>query len=345
MSIIACLAFVPLRKGFCLSFLFLVVVFAAHLMCVNVASAGPLVAAGLDWLEGRGSRLAGEAGRYLAAWGAALLLPGGMLGIVVGWHFWDDRYQQVLGRLSSKLHFGAWEIVFSLVLMVAQVWWWRARPGAKGWERRGRIFIAVLASTNLLYHFPMLFAVIETTATSGATGGDAITGREFRAIIADQAILSRALHFVLAAVAMCGIMLLGYALRLARRKADPSDVQQVAAWGGQVALVPSLLQVPVGMWLTVSLTRTLQSAVTGADLLATCLLISSVVLAIWMLQTLAAIAIGDAERSKLVRAMALMVVIITLMSGTLQRLRALGEAKHAEPAPQSRTTTDLSLNA
>jgi hypothetical protein len=45
--------------------LVLVLVFAAHLLCVNVASAGPLVAAGLDWLEGRGNRLAGEAGRYL----------------------------------------------------------------------------------------------------------------------------------------------------------------------------------------------------------------------------------------------------------------------------------------
>jgi len=106
------------------------------------------------------------------------------------------------------------------------------------------------------------------------------------------------------------------------------------------------LQVPVGMWLTVSLPRTLQSAVTGADLLATCLLISSVVLAIWMLQTLAAIAIGDTERSKLVRAMALMVVIITLMSGTLQRLRALGDAAHAEePAQQSSVTASFSWNA
>lgn len=304
--------------------LLLIFVFALHLMCVNVASAGPLVAAGLDWLEGRGSRLAGRAGRYLSWWATGLLLPGGLLGLVVGTLFWNADYRELLGRLSSKIHFGVWEIVFSLALMLAHVLWWRARPQAKGFERGARIVVALLASTNLLYHFPMLFAVIEHAVTSGATAGEPITSSNFRALIVEPAVLSRAAHFVLAAIAMCGVMLLGYALRLQRSKADAADVQQVAAWGGQIALIPSLAQLPVGLWLTASLSRPLQSAVTGNDLVATVALLVSVGLAIWMMQTLAAIAIGDAQRSKLIKAMVLMVVVITVMSGVLQRLRAIG---------------------
>lgn len=309
--------------------LLLILIFALHLMCVNVASAGPLVAAWLDWLEGRGNQLAGQAGRYLAWWAATLLLPGGILGALVGAAFWNADYREILTRLSSKIHFGVWEAVFSLVLMVGHVMWWRARPAAKWGERSARILVALLASTNLLYHFPMLFAVIEHTVSAGDAAGEPITSTDFRALIVQPTILSRAIHFVLAAIAMCGVMLLGYALRLQRRQANSADVQRVAAWGGQIALIPSLAQLPVGLWLTATLNRPLQSAVTGNDLIATLLLLSSIALAIWMLQTLAAIAIGDSQRSKLVKAMVLMVVVITLMSGVLQRLRAIGVAQSA----------------
>jgi hypothetical protein len=307
--------------------LLLIVVFAAHLLCVNVASAGPLVAAFLDWLEGRGSRLAGEAGRYLATWSVLLLIPGGLLGLASGAMLWNDDYERVLSRLLSKLHFGAWELLFSLILMIAQVLWWRARPNARGWQRGLRIFVAVLASTNLLYHFPTLFAVIETTTTSDDVHGQPISASEFRAIVGQSALLSRVTHFVLAALATCGIMLLGFALRLTRRKAPDADVQQVAAWGGQIALVPTLLQLPVGFWLTASLSGWQQSAVMGKDAVATTLLFASVALAIWMMQSLAAISIGDAQRSRLVKAMVLMVAIVILMSGVLQRLRAVGVAR------------------
>jgi hypothetical protein len=305
-----------------LSFLFLTLVFALHLLCVNVASAGPLVAVLFEWLEGRGNRLAGEAGRYLVGWSVGLLIPGGLLGVIIGWQFWSPEYRQVLGRLSSKVHFGGWELVFSLALMLLHLWWWRARPQATGWQRGLRIFVAILASTNLLYHFPTLFAVIETTVTN-QPAGDAISSSEFRSIIARQAILARVAHFVLAAIAMCGITLLGYALRLGRKKADAGDVQRVAAWGAQIALVPTLAQLPVGLWLAASLDSHLQSAVSGNDPLCTTLLLASIAVSIWLLQVLAGIAIGDSERSRLIRAMALMVLVVTMMSGVLQRLRAL----------------------
>jgi hypothetical protein len=247
----------------------------------------------------------------------------------------------VLGRLWSKVHFGGWELIFSLVLMLLQLWWWRSRPKAVGWERGLRIFVAILASTNLLYHFPTLFAVIETTVTD-QPAGEAITSSEFRSIIARQAILARVTHFVLAAIAMCGIMLLGYALRLARKKADPGDVQRVAAWGAQLALVPTLIQLPVGLWLAASLDSPLQNAVSGNDMICTTLLLASIAVSVWLLQVLAGIAIGDSERWRLIRAMALMVLVVAMMSGVLQRLRAIAaQAGRRTATVQTDTTRTL----
>lgn len=298
------------------------VVFGFHLLCVNVASAGPLVAAGFDFAEGRGSQLAGRAGRYLALWAVGLLLPGGLLGLFIGWMFWDAKYYEVFQRLSSKIHFGAAEILFSFVLMGIQVAWWRARPTCSWWQRGPRIFIAVLASTNLLYHFPVLFAMIESLATSPEVASEVMTSAEFRARLADAYLLWRVAHFVLAAIATCGVVLLGLALRLKREQADETAVQRVAMWGGRLALLPTLLQIPTGLMLTASLPPLLQSRVTGGDVVTSLMFIASLALAFWFMQVLAAIAIGDAEKPKLIRAMSLLVVIVMLMSGVLHRLRA-----------------------
>jgi cytochrome bd-type quinol oxidase subunit 1 len=182
-----------------------------------------------------------------------------------------------------------------------------------------------LASTNLLYHFPVLFAVIEQLATTAAIQTDTtekISAAEFRTFLAQPAIIARSLHFLFAAIATCGIVLMGYTLRMMRHKRDAADIQRVAAWGGQIALVPTLLQIPVGLWLTVVLPPQLQHTVTGGDLITTTLFLLSVAGAFALMQTLAAIAIGDAERARLIRAMVLLVAIEVLMSGVLQRLRA-----------------------
>ena len=297
-------------------------VFGLHLLCVNVAAAGPLVAAVLDGCEGRGNALAGQAGRYLAWWATLLLLPGGLLGMAVGALLWNPTYYAVLQRLPSKIYFGVWEVVFSLVLMAIQVAWWKARPNALAWERGARIFVAILASTNLLYHFPVLFGVIESITTGPTPLGDEINSATFRTFLAEPQLLARVAHFLLAAIANCGIMLLGLALRMQRQKANSEAAQRVATWGGRLALIPTLLQIPTGLWLTATLPAFLQGDVTGGDAITCLLFLVSLAAAFGLLQVLAAISIGDVERPKLIRAMILMVVIVLLMSGVLQRLRA-----------------------
>ncbi len=313
-------------KDVCMSLL-VGLVFGLHLLCVNIASAGPLVAAVLDGCEGRGSRLAGEAGRYLSGWALLLLLPGGLLGVVIGALLWSPTYYAVLQRLPSKIYFGVWELVFSLALMGLHYAWWKARPQCPGWERGARIFVALLASTNLLYHFPVLFGVIESTATSATPTGEVITSAEFRGYLSDSQLLSRVTHFLLAALANCGLMLLGLALRMHRRNPqnsdyEHSDARRMAIWGGRLALVPTLLQIPTGLWLTATLPPLLQGDVTGGDVITCLLFIVSLACVFALLQVLASISIGDFERPKLIRAMIFMVAVVLMMSVVLQRLRA-----------------------
>src|SRR5215213_1093926 len=77
---------------------------AAHLLCVNIAAGGPLLAAWLDLRGVRGNAIAASAGRSLAGTALAALLGGGLLGFVIGWLKWTSAYQALwLGPLRYKL--------------------------------------------------------------------------------------------------------------------------------------------------------------------------------------------------------------------------------------------------
>jgi hypothetical protein len=65
---------------------------AAHLVCVNVASGGPIVGAWLDWLGTRGEEAAAKAAVYLARWSVLGLVLGAILGLAMGWLKWDAEY-------------------------------------------------------------------------------------------------------------------------------------------------------------------------------------------------------------------------------------------------------------
>src|SRR5205823_5079294 len=125
---------------------------AAHLICVNVASGGPILGAWLDWLGTRGDDAAARAAVYLARWSVLGLLFGAGLGVALGWLKWDAEYRSLwLGPLSYKMHWAVVEAVFSLVLLLG---WWYWLPGkgvGSGPAMAVRGLIAALSATNLLY--------------------------------------------------------------------------------------------------------------------------------------------------------------------------------------------------
>jgi hypothetical protein len=292
---------------------------ATHLLCVNVAAAGPLVCLWLEWKQGRGDALAGRTASYLGQASLATLLLGGLLGLAIGGASWSDSYAALwAGPMSRKALWGVGEYVFSLLLAGGYVLWRRAATD----RLRGlRCFVLLLNGTNLLYHFPFLFTVAHDVFLRGEPT-EPLTASQFRGWMAQPDVLARVVHVVLASFAVTGVTLIGYGLRLQRREEAEADGERVSRWGGYLALIPSLLQVPVGLWLITVLPPDWQSRVLGGDLTAVVLLGGSVLLALFLLQELANIAFGEViHRKQLVRVMVTMVAIVLLMTGVLRRMR------------------------
>jgi hypothetical protein len=286
---------------------------AVHLLCVNVAAGGPLLAAWLDWRAVRGDAACARAAVYLARLSLLGLIAGAALGLLIGWLQWDADYRALwLGPLNYKLTGAVIEAVFSLVLLAA---WWLWLPGKAGGSRTFagiRIFLALLASTNLLYHFPLLFSVAARLKAAGDTSGPVISGAAFRSLIDGQA-AAMAVHVTLASIAVAGVVLLGLALRW-RRRGEATNAGTIGRLGARWALTASLIQLPVGVWLLMSLRPAEQAAIMGQSTVGVLLFVASILTALWLLNDLSQLALGEFQRHLAIRAMAAMLVTIMLMT-------------------------------
>ncbi|HEX5103136.1 MAG TPA: hypothetical protein VFV87_04965 [Pirellulaceae bacterium] len=306
---------------------------AVHLLCVNVAAGGPLVAAWLDW---RGSRdeAAGRAAKWLAGRSVAGLLAGAALGVLIGWLKWDADYRSLwTGPLSYKMHWAGIEAVFSLVLMIG---WWLWTPGRAGGSAAASLIrglLAFLASTNLLYHFPVLFFVAARLHDAGQTSGETIRGAAFRQLMIVDDAPAMAVHVTLASVAVAATMLLGLSLRW-RRHSDEAGAYKVAVWGGRWALVATVLQLPVGLWALATMPRSSQAQIMGGSTLGFVLFLVSIAAALWLMRELVNVALGDGTRPALVRVMVLMLATVVLMTAMQQQTRG-GASVSPERAAES----------
>ena len=295
---------------------------AVHLMCVNVASGGPLVAAWLDWRGTRGDTAAAKGAVYLARASLLGLLVGALLGLGIGWLKWSDEYRSLwLGPLGYKLHWAGVELVFSFLLLLG---WWLCLPGRAGGSFRWmatRGLVAVLAATNLLYHFPILFAVADRLAVTGQTHGERITGAAFRRLMVEGEAPALAVHVTLASVAMAGMVLLGLALRWLKR-GETATATRIAVWGGRIALLPTILQVPVGLWTLATMPADAQMHIMGASVAGTLLLAGSLLAAFWLVSDLVKVAMSEVSRGLLIRVMAAMLVTVLLMTAMQRQTRS-----------------------
>ena len=169
---------------------------AAHLLAVNVASAGPLIAAAV-WRQGRGgldertwlsTRLTQ---RSLAALVVGSLLGGLLLAVP------NPGVTAALARFPKSLYWYAGaELVFS-AFCLALLWALQRKNRVGRW---GAWILAVLSSSNLLYHFPPLMAVFgELVADPAWAPGGLIDHAAMLRLWARPEILALWAHFTLAA--------------------------------------------------------------------------------------------------------------------------------------------------
>ena len=319
-------------------------VFALHLLAVNVASAAPLVCIWLRCRETRhGDAAARAVGQYLARQSNWMLLWGSALGMVMVGLLWlgpDHRFFDLIDQhkkfLHPKLWWGLAELVFYVACMWAYVVTWE-RLGGGGRVRRGlHHLLAVLAASNLLYHFPPLFGVLAALSVDpGLLDGATLERKAFLRLMGSSEVLWMVVHVMLASVATTGVMMMGFALRLARQSEDVTGAETVAKWGGRIALVPSIAQLLAGLYVLFHLPGAMQKQFMGGDTLTTGLFAVSVVAALALMHSLAAVALGDVQRKTIIRSMALLVLTVLLMSAALHTARKAWTEPVALASPQA----------
>jgi hypothetical protein len=292
-------------------------ILGVHLLCVDLAAAGPLVCLWLDRKEGRGDEEAGRAGRFLLKASLHALLVGTLLGLIAGCFLWNSEYRDQLMRLASRIHFGVWEWLFSVVLLILYRLSWRDATTCCGAKRRLRWLLPLLAGTNLLYHFPPLFLIFSQLNPSGAE----LTSAEFRARLVDGYVMARTAHFCLAAVAVSGMTLVIYSLKKGGSAETTEQTYLPARWGAQIALAATLLQLPVGIWIILEMGPAASRTVMGGSLVITALFVASLVGALALMHCLSVLAFGGFRRTIAVRAISLMIVVIVLMTLVARQTR------------------------
>lgn len=301
--------------------LLLVLVLSIHLLAANVAAAAPLVCLALDMRGSRrGDALAADVGRWLlrmslAGLALALALGGGALAIV--WVSDWERFTQAAAWVPvSRYWWAVPELALYFVCVTAYLKLWRPGVTASGrvlWLRRA---LGLVASTNLAYHFPLLFIAI------GVYSAREISEPvNFRVALVDPEIASQFIHHLLASVAVVGVVMMGYALRMERAGRSGDDVRRVAIWGGRVALVPTLLQWLAGLYVLFQLPERSRAGLLGGDVLGSCLFGAALVGVIVLMHRLAGVAFGETERRNLIGSMALMAIVVVTMVGARHRAR------------------------
>lgn len=302
----------------------IILLLATHLLAMNIASVAPVAGA---WLRSRRGgdpqrRAAGATGVFklsLAALGCGAAV-GGLLLLAP-----SAGMRAALARFPQDAYwFAGAEILFSAACLYGCV-------KLRNWPRVTWLLV-FLTSTNLLYHFPPLMAVLgELAADPNWAADEVINRRALLRLWTRPEVLSLWLHFGLASVAVGCVAAIAYwrwkvALASTDEEAavDALISRRLAAW----AFGATVLQIPVGIWLLLASDEAARQSMMGDDWIATASLAAGVWVALGVMQSLAVMAWGDVERRQLGRACVLLVVTVVLMSATLKTSRQAG----VEPA-------------
>jgi hypothetical protein len=268
----------------------------------------------------RGDLEASLLARRLAAWSIGLLGIGAALGaLILASLWWGDR-REIFSAAPllppRKLEYAAVELLFSLLCMAAYLALGNRAIECGGWRRVVHHLLAFAAATNLIYHFPPLFLALRRLGDADA----AMVQAQFRSLIFAPPIASMWLHHTLAGFAGAGVWTM-FVSRSTRRSGEAGQPARTTgvSWGARIALVATLFQIPVGLWVLAALPE--QDALLGGDAITTGLLAAGIAVALALMHHLAAASLGQVEHSAPQRCLALLLAVMLLMNAANYRAR------------------------
>jgi hypothetical protein len=315
-----------------------------HLAAVHAAAMLPLVCCGFAHVAARrNDDIASRIGKRLAWSSLGLLALGTAIGAAMLALLWLAQQHDIFTAAQRlppyKLAYAAGEIAFFVGCMALYVAFWNRAVALGGWPSLGHHLLAVMAATNLIYHFPPLFLALRQLASAAAP----VSQPEFRALIFGPRVLSMWTHHTLAGLAAAGVWTMWFACKRGHgsgvRDQQDVDTTRGVAWGARIALVATLSQIPVGLWVLVALPQ--RDALLGADSIATGFLAAGIVLAVALLHHLGAAAIGETEPRTVSRSVALLLAVMLLMNAANHRARANGSGVFFRPPPDDQPIQTL----
>lgn len=295
-----------------------IVTLSIHLILMNLAAAGPLLAV---WLDIRATRREStelaSLGQRIGWLSLAAFALGIFVGLIQGLLIWlegNTAYFDALSSLwSSKVTYAFWEIGFSILCTGGYLIWWKRSSRKSFWQRGLSRLLPILAATNLLYHFPTLFTILGLIARGEVSVESPVDSSEFRQLLLHGEVIWFTLHFWLASFAVTGI----FTGILCLTKLPEDQRESAAGAAFTIALIVTLLQIPVGFVLTTTLNSTQQSRLMGGDIWCTALFMISLGLGLWLMQLLAGLAFFQRSRVNAHLASAALTGTIVLMTATM----------------------------
>jgi hypothetical protein len=293
-----------------------------HLLVIAVAAAGPLLCIPLNAKQ-LNRKDAAERNAYwslgttLSRHANIALILGSVFGLIVAALVWNPEFHQRCHILKTRFMYAGIEWMFSFVLLLITHRWWLKRPdGLKPFVLRSLLII--LATTNLLYHFPIIFMLVHEVPASivadlESTGAE-LSRAQFYEYAFSNSMLARWLHIVISMLMLSFAYVAVISLRSAR---DANDVAQETAvrtvnWASRNVLI--LLFAQVGFGLMTLLTMENSELVMGGDVLVTALFSAAMCLMLLQMQQWTALMSRKINPQAVARAVTTLIALFSCMT-------------------------------
>ena len=301
------------------SFVFLIhgLLLACHLLCVNLSAMGPLLCVWLAWRRDDGAR-------RLARDSLGALLLGAVLGgslVALHWSSNPTLLKETAVLLQSRLQFGVWEFLFSLILLVGYYTVWPAVTSARNWRRVLHHCLAVLAATNLLYHFPPLFTIFAQLHSAQLEFDGPIDSHAFRSLLLSAEVATPTLHHWLASVATTCVYVQLQCVGCCRPRTATAEKERLVVVLARVTLLVTLLQIPVGLWFLTVLPAGQQTLLFGENWYCAIWFVVGLLGTLGLIHRLLTVAWGEVSRTHVIRTAWWLLLVTVSMSMTLVGVR------------------------